>query len=298
MIGKKKVSSSQIILHIFFIITCCCFVFPMLLVVSVSFSSEASVTTGAGFQLIPEEFSLDAYKMAFRNPASIIKGYIITIAQAVLGTFSSCIICGMIAYPLSRSNFRFKKIVTTFLLITMLFGGGTIPTYIVYTKYYHLGNNFLIYVLPGLAGGAWNTFMFRTFFKSIPESLFESARIDGAKELDCYFRIAIPLSMPVYASLGFMTLVAKWNDYMTSMIYIRDPDLYTVQYLLQRTLNEVEFLKSLTTSEIGINMGKTVLPAETMKYALCVICAGPMLFVFPFFQKYFSRGLTVGSVKG
>lgn len=286
-------------MHVFFIIACCTFIFPMLLVISVSFSSEASVTVGSGFQLIPEEFSLEAYKMAFRNPDSIIKGYLVTISQAVIGTFSSCVICGMIAYPLSRSNFRFKKIVTTFILITMLFSGGTIPTYIVYTKYYHLGNKFLVYLLPGLAGGAWNTFMFRTFFKSIPESLFEAARMDGAKELDCYFRIAIPLSKPVFASLGFMTLVGKWNDYMTSLIYIRDPDLYTIQYILQRTLNEMEFLKSLSSGTgININVGKIVLPAETLKYALCVICAGPMLFIFPFFQKYFARGLIVGSVKG
>ena len=209
----------------------------------------------------------------------------------------------MAAYPLSRSNFRFKTPVTWIIFFTMLFGAGMIPNYIVLTKYYHLGNTFWIYILPGFMGGAWNTMVYRTFFKGLPESLFEAAKIDGAKELTCFFRIAVPLSTPVFASLGFMMLVGKWNDYMTSMIYIRDTSLYTLQYLLQRILMEIEFIKSMmsgdaTMSNANLNVTGMRLPAETMKYAMCVIAAGPMLFIFPFFQKYFSQGLTIGAVKG
>ena len=141
--------------------------------------------------------------------------------------------------------------------------------------------------------------VFRTFFKGLPESLFEAARIDGAKELYIFFRIVIPLSTPVFASLGFMTLVGKWNDYTTSMIYIRDESLYTLQYLLQRILNESSFLKSLMSEgTVGVDVSQMDEPTETLKYALCVIAAGPMLLVFPFFQKYFSQGLTIGAVKG
>ena len=141
--------------------------------------------------------------------------------------------------------------------------------------------------------------VFRTFFKGIPESLFESAHLDGAKELTIFFKIVVPLSTPVLASIGFMTLVARWNNYTTSLIYIRNEDLYTLQYLLQRMMNEAEFLKQLSENGVGSAvMDNIAQPSETLKYAMCILAAGPMLFIFPFFQKYFSQGLTVGAVKG
>ena len=146
------------------------------------------------------------------------------------------------------------------------------------------------------------TMIYRTFFKSIPESLFESARIDGAKELFIFFKIVVPLSTPAFATNGFRMLVGKWNNYTTSMIYIRDENLYTLQYLLQRLMDEAAWLKQL--AEQAANMGgvmvdtSELLPMENLKYAMCVIAAGPMLVIFPFFQKYFVKGLTVGSVKG
>lgn len=304
---KKSFSPHMVFIHIFFILISLVFILPMILVVSISFSSEYSVVNLSGFSLIPKEFSTEAYQTAFKNPMAVINGYKITIAESFLGTFISSVVAGMAAYPLSRSNFRFKTPVTWIIFFTMLFGAGMIPSYIVLTKYYHLGNTFWIYILPGFMGGAWNTMVYRTFFKSLPESLFEAAKIDGAKELTCFFRIAVPLSTPVFASLGFMMLVGKWNDYTTSMIYIRDQNLYTLQYLLQRILTEINFIKSLMSGSdmIGagggtssINVTGMSLPAETMKYAMCVIAAGPMLFIFPFFQKYFSQGLTIGAVKG
>ena len=302
---KKSFSPHMVFIHIFFILISLVFILPMILVVSISFSSEYSVVNLSGFSLIPKEFSTEAYRMAFKNPMAVLNGYKITIAESFLGTFISSVVAGMAAYPLSRSNFRFKTPVTWIIFFTMLFGAGMIPSYIVLTKYYHLGNTFWIYILPGFMGGAWNTMVYRTFFKSLPESLFEAAKIDGAKELTCFFRIAVPLSTPVFASLGFMMLVGKWNDWNTSLIYIRSGNLYTLQYLLQRILNETEFLKSLMQNSELAAMASMVgadsvnsLPAETLKYALCVIAAGPMLVVFPFFQKYFASGLTIGAVKG
>ncbi len=295
---KNKTHASTVCLHLFFVLVCLCFLIPMLMVISISFSSEAWVNAG-GYSLIPHEFSTAAYKLAFKNPKQMLNAYGITFAESVIGTVSSCIVAGMAAYPLSRSNFRFKKPITWLIFFTMLFSAGMIPSYITLTKYYHLGNSFWIYIIPGMTGGAWNTMVFRTFFKGLPESLFEAARIDGAKELYIFFRIVIPLSTPVFASLGFMTLVGKWNDYTTSMIYIRDESLYTLQYLLQRILNESSFLKSLMSEgTVGVDVSQMDEPTETLKYALCVIAAGPMLLVFPFFQKYFSQGLTIGAVKG
>lgn len=296
----KKGQRYKIAIHIFFILFALLFILPFVLVVSVSFSSEASITApGGGYSLIPKEFSLDAYRLAFKNPEQIRNGYMVTIFTAVVGTVSSLAVAGMIAYSLARSTFQYKKIVT----FIVFFGGGTIPTYIIYTKYYHLGNSIWIYLLPGISGGAWNTLMIRTFMKGIPESLFESAEIDGAKEFTIFARIALPLSKPVFATVGFMTLVGRWNDWSTSLVYIRDERLYTLQYSLQRILNDASFLKSLVDNPLFQNSGIDVAevmaqPTETLKYAMCVIAAGPMLFIFPFFQKYFEKGMVVGSVKG
>ena len=304
---KKSIFSKgnryKIGIHIFFILFSLLFILPFVMVISISLSSEAAITSGmGGYSLFPRELSLDAYKMAFKDPEKVLDAYKVTIFTSIIGTFITLMSAGMTGYVLSRSNFRYKGFVTFMVFFTMLFGGGTIPTYIIYTKYYHLGNNILIYLLPSLSGGAWNILMIRTFFKSIPESLFESAKMDGAKEFTIFFRIGLPLSKPVFATVGFLTLLGKWNNWQTSLVYIRDSNLYTLQYYLQRILNDAEFLK--TVSQMGqINSGIVdelvkSQPTETLKYALCVIAAGPMLAIFPFFQKYFEKGMVVGAVKG
>ena len=296
---KRKKSAFDIVLHVFFILMCACFVIPLILIVSASFTSESWLTSGNGFSLIPREFTTSAYQTAFQNRARMIRAYLVTFARAGLGTLIACVIAGMAAYPLSRSNFRFRKPVTVIIFFTMLFSAGMIPNYIVYSRYYGISNTFWVYILPGMAGGAWNTMVFRTFFKGLPESLFESAHLDGARELTVFFKIVVPLSTPVFASLGFMTLVGKWNDYTTSMIYIREENLYTLQYLLQRLMEEAAFLRGLSQSAMGnVNLSIADMPNESLKFAMCVIAAGPMLVVFPFFQKYFSQGLTIGAVKG
>jgi len=303
--SKKKVNASKVLIHVFFCLFSLLYVLPLLLIVSISFSSEASVTSttlpNSGYHLIPTEWSVEAYLLALRSPEQTVRAYLVTAAQAVLGTLGSCLITGMVAYPLSRTNFAFRKPITALVFFTMLFGGGLIPTYIIYTNTYHLGNSFWIYVLPGLSGGAWNTLVVRTYFKNLPEALFESAKIDGAREMTIFLKIALPLSTPAFATIGFMTLVAKWNDWNTSLIYIRDQNLYTLQYLLQKILMEVKFLTDMAASGAAnqITSLQTMrLPTETLRYAMCVIAAGPMLIIFPFFQKYFASGLTVGAVKG
>ncbi len=295
---KNRSNLPDIIINIFFVLLSLCFVIPLILVISASFTSEIYLTSGESVSLIPRGFTFDAYESAFRQGSSIGMAYLVTFSQAVIGTSLACLFAGMAAYPLARTNFRFKGFITGFIFFTMLFTPGMIPSYITFTSYYDLRNNFLVYILPGIAGGAWNTLIFRTFFKGLPEALFESAKIDGARELTTFFRIVLPLSKPAFASIGFMTLVTKWNDYTTSMIYIDDENLYTLQYLLQKLMAEAEFLQSLVTEGIVSDAVLMELPSESLKYAMCIISAGPMLFVFPFFQKYFSKGLTIGAVKG
>ncbi|MBO5197804.1 MAG: carbohydrate ABC transporter permease [Lachnospiraceae bacterium] len=300
----KKGNRYKIGIHIFFILFSLLFILPMIMVVSVSFSSEDAVTsTFGGYSLLPREFTLDAYKLAFKNPETVINGYIVTIITSIAGTLLNLMSAGMCAYALARPNFRYKKIVTFIVFFTMLFGGGTIPTYIIYTKYYHLGNTIWVYILPALSGGAWNILMIRTFMQSLPESLFESAKIDGAAELTIFWKIGLPLSKPVFATVAFTGLIGRWNDWSTSLVYIRDSRLYTLQYSLQKILNEAEFLKALVKNPLFQNAGIDISevaaePTETLKYAMCVIAAGPMLVIFPFFQKYFEKGMVVGAVKG
>lgn len=298
MVTKKKISVFSVVLNLFFVLVSLCFILPMLMTIAASFSDESKLLAN-GFGILPRGFTPQAYRSAFANVGRMVQAYVVTIAQAAIGTALSCVIAGMAGYSLSRSNFRFRKVVTGYIFFTMLFSAGMIPTYIVFSRYYHINNTFWVYILPGITGGAWNTMVFRTFFKGLSESLFESAYLDGATELKIYSRIVIPLSKPVYASLGFMTLVGKWNDYTTSMIYIRDENLYTLQYLLQRLMNETEFLKQLIAKgAANLAADASATSSETLKYALCVVAAGPMLVAFPFFQKYFSRGIMIGAVKG
>ena len=286
----------RVILHAFLIILSLTYILPLILMISISFSSEDAIVD-FGYTLLPKVFSLDAYKICFQNSHQLIQSYKVTAVFSILGTFLATLVQSLMAYPLSRPNFKLKRFVTTYIFITMLFSGGLVPSYILNTRYLHLNNSFWVYIFPALMS-AWNVIVFRTFFQGLPEGMVEAAKIDGASEIRIFFRIILPLSTPVLASLGFMTLVGKWNDWNTSLLYIRDADLYSLQYLLQRILREVEYVKSLRDTAAGMLLNVDNLPSESMRYAMAVLAAGPMLVIFPFFQKYFAKGMTVGAVKG
>lgn len=292
----KRISIGRILLHIFLILLSLTYILPLILMVSISFSSESAIKE-FGYTLLPKVFSLDAYKLCFRNPYQLLQSYKVTIAFSMLGTVLATLVQSLMAYPLSRRSFKLRGIITKYIFVTMLFSGGLVPAYILNTKYLHLGNSFWIYILPGLTS-AWNVIVFRTFFQGLPDGLVEAAKIDGAKEIMIFFRIILPLSTPVIASLGFMMLVGKWNDWNTSLLYIRDSKLYSLQYLLQRILREAEYVKNLQMSGEATLISDKDLPTETMRYAMAMLAAGPMLVVFPYFQKYFAKGMVVGAVKG
>ena len=294
---RKKFSLGTALIHLIFILMCLTFIIPMIYVLSISFSSEQAISD-FGYSLFPKVWSLDAYKHIFRNPDQVIYSYQTTIFFSVVGSFLSLLVMSLAAYPLSRQNFKLRQPITFFIFFTTLFGGGLIPTYILNTQYLGLGNNIWIYILPSLAT-AWYIIIIRTFFSQLPQSLVESAKVDGAKELRIFFQIVLPLSKPVLATVLLMTLLAKWNDWYTSLIYIRDSKLYSLQYMLQKMLREAEFIKSLSNSQMGLNIQLNAeVPTESVRFAMVIVAAGPMLVVFPFFQKYFTRGLTVGAVKG
>lgn len=289
---KKRSSIGQIILNLIFIIVCLTYILPFVLLLSISFSSEAAIEQ-YGYSLLPKVFSTEAYRQIFHNPTALVNSYITTAIFSVGSTLVYLFMTSLTAYPLSRRNYKLRTFTTWYLFITTLFGGGLVPTYLVNTNLLHLDNTIWIYILPGMVS-AWTVIVIRTFYQSIPESLVEAAKLDGASEFRIYFQIMLPLSVPALATYGFMALIGKWNDWNTSLIYITDTKLYSLQYLLQKILREADMLKQM--SEEG--MSTYEIPTETMRYAMSVVVAGPMLFVFPFFQKYFAKGMTIGSVKG
>lgn len=291
---KKKFPVGQIVLNMFFILMMVIYIVPIVLCVSVSLTDEVSLLKD-GYSLIPKVFSLEAYKMVFRNPVQMLRSYGVTIAFTAISTALAVLVMALLAYPLSRPNYRFKSALSFYVFFTMLFSGGMVPSYLVNVKYLGLGDSFLIYILPGLVS-AYSVMIIKTNYQSIPNELIEAAKVDGASELFICFRIILPLSKAVLSSIGFLFLVDKWNDWMTSMLYIKNPDLYSLQYLLQRIMNEAEFLKQLG-EDAGAD-ALAVFPTESYRYAMAIVAAGPVLCIFPFFQKYFAKGMTLGGVKG
>lgn len=291
---KKRIPYGQVALHGVFLVLVAVYLIPFLLVVSVSLSDEDAVVRN-GYKLIPEIISLRGYQMVFSDTTQIFNAYRTTIIFTVVHTALSVLVMAMLAYSLSRKNFIFRGPISFYLLFTMLFSAGLVPNYMLITQTLKLRDNIWVYILPGLVS-AWNVFVIRTNYQSLPYELFEAAKLDGASELRICFRIVMPLAVPVLASMGFMRFVAKWNDWATAMYYIRDRELYSLQYLLQKVLNDISYLKEMADS--GLLVGDEVFPRESTLYATALVSAGPVLVIFPFFQKYFSRGLTIGSVKG
>ncbi|MBQ8588254.1 MAG: carbohydrate ABC transporter permease [Clostridia bacterium] len=290
----KKIKNQQIGLTLFFIILCALILIPFILLVSISFSNEQAIAR-EGYSLIPRQFDLAAYKYVFRNPQTILNAYKVTFIFSVVGTFLSVFFMTLLGYMLSRKGIPGKSAVSFYIYFTMLFGGGLVPTYILITQYLNLGNTIWVYILPGLIS-PWYVFMIRTFFQGIPYELTESAMIDGANEYQIYGRIYIPCSKPVIATVTLFMFLAKWNDWYTAMLYISDESLMSLQYMLQRILQNAAALQNAKLGTIVIDYSQ--LPTETMRMAMAVVVAGPALIVFPFFQKYFVKGITVGSVKG
>ncbi len=293
---RKRSFIGQTILLVFLSCLALAIVIPFLILVGVSFSNEKDVLLN-GYKLIPENFSLTAYRYVLKNPGQILKAYEVTTIFSVATTFLSLMFMSLLAYPLSRSDLPGKSFINFLLFFTMIFNGGLVPTYLLNTKYLHLDNTMWIYILPSLVN-VWHVFMLRTFFKGLPDGIIEAAMIDGANQKLILARIVLPLSKPVLATVALLTFLGKWNSWFESMLYINDQNLVSLQYFLQRIMKNIQLLKE--SSESGMNMvqGAVETPGETARMAMAVLVAGPALFVFPFFQKYFVKGLTVGGVKG
>jgi putative aldouronate transport system permease protein len=293
----KHLSVTDIIIYTFFILfSICFFVIPLGFIVSVSFTNEDSLILN-GFKLIPSKIDFTAYEYIFSNPGSLFDAYMVTALQSFLGTLLGLLFMAMCAYSLSRPNFKARNTVSFYLFFTLIFSGGLIPTYILMTQYLNLGNSFWVYMFHPWLVYAFYVIIIRTFFQGLPPSLAESAKVDGAGEIRIFFQIILPISKPVMATVALLTLLDRWNNWFTTFLFISDMKLYTLQFLLQKILLDAQtFQAMMENAPPGIIAPQ--IPTESLRYAMCIVAAGPMLFVFPFFQKYFTKGLTVGAVKG
>ena len=290
---KQKSNRYKIWIYAFFIVFSLLFILPFILLISISFSTEADVIAD-GFKFFPEHFTAEAYKHVFKMGGELINSYAITAFYAFVPTLLGIFFMALCGYALSRPNFYYKKAVTLFYTITMFFNGGLIPNYILRTQYLGMQNNISVYLFSwGIS--AMTIFVFRTFFAQLPISLFEAAYLDGAKEMQCVWNIVFPLSKPIIATYSLLGIIQRWNDYEVSLYYITDSKLYTLSYLLQQVLRESESLKLL--QDKGLAVGD-VPPYETLKFAICILAALPLIIIFPLFQKYFAKGMMIGAVKG
>ncbi len=272
---------------------------PVVLLVSASFSDEQSITL-KGYSIIPWKPTLEAYKFIFSTRGQMLSSYGVTTTVTVVGTLLSLLLMSLYAYPLSRKDFRYRNFFSFFIFFTMLFNGGLVSWYLVSTQVLHLQDSLRGLIFPYLVN-AWWVLILKTFFASnIHESIVESAKLDGAGELTIFIRIIIPLSVPGLATIGLFATLQYWNDWWLGLMFINSSKLMPLQYLMYRTYNAIQYLLA-NAGNIGGGLAGDILsklPAQTSRMAMVVAGIGPILIAFPFFQRYFIKGLTVGAIKG
>ncbi len=273
-------------------------VIPFFLMLSVSFSTEASLVN-YGYQFFPREFSTDAYEYLWAKRFTIFRAYGLTILVTVVGTLANLAITSLFAYPLSRRDFRPRNFFAFLIFFSIMFNGGLTSTYIIWTQLFHIKNTIWALLLPGGLMGAMNVLLVRNFYSaSIPFEIVEAARIDGANEFKIYARIMLPLSKPVMATIGLFASIGYWNNWTNGLYYITDAKLYTIQVYLKKLMDNIEFLKSSTDSFEAAGLATRTLPTEGARMAVAIIALIPILMVYPLVQKQMIKGLIVGGVKG
>ena len=266
--------------------------FPFAIILGSSFETESNFAT-YGFPIIPKDFTLQAYKMVLGD-SQIFKAYGVTIFTTAAGTLFSMLLTITMAYPLSLKKIKFRNAITFFVYFTMLFGGGLVPTYLLISKTLDMKNNIFVLILP-VAFSAWNMFLMRNFFAGIPHELSESAYVDGANDIQILRKIILPVSVPGIATLSLFYALGYWNQWFNAMLYIEDANLFPLQYLLMRMLRNADAMREMARTT-GMSVGD--LPTNSLRMATTVVAIGPIVLLYPYVQKYFTSGLTVGAIKG
>ncbi len=297
--NKKPVGTDRIIFTVVSVIILTLLsifcVLPFLLMITGSLSSQASILKD-GYRLIPTEFSVEAYRVLFESPDGLFRAYGVTIFVTLVGTSLGLFLTSMAAYVLSNKEFRYRNQVSFFFYFTSVFGGGLVPWFIFNIKYLHFKNNIISLILPILINVTY-LLILKSYMKNIPESVYESARLDGAGDFTIYLKIAMPLSKAGLATVGLFIALNYWNDWYDAMLFLDDGarNLYPLQFFLHNILTKAAFLSS-AASKSGIPAAQ--LPSEPMKLAMAVITTGPIILLYPSLQKFFVKGVTIGSVKG
>ncbi|MBK8034469.1 MAG: carbohydrate ABC transporter permease [Chloroflexi bacterium] len=278
-------------IHIVVLILGLCCLLPLLLILSSSFTDETALTR-EGYSLIPSHFSTAAYELIFRNPQAILRAYGVTIFTTLVGTIIAVLLMSMLGYALSRPTFVLRKPLSLFVFFTMLFNGGLVPYYILMTQYLRVQDTILALMLPYFVV-VYYVLILRTYFAALPSELIDAARVDGAGEFRIFVSIALPLAKPALATIALFTALNYWNDWTTALYFIRDPQLYPLQYLLYIIQSNAQAMQ--LQSAVGVNMGEV--PTQTARMAMAVLATGPAALFFLFFQRYLVRGVTLGAFK-
>ena len=287
----------QALMHIFMILLVLSCVLPFLLMVMASFTEETTLTRN-GYSFIPEVFSLETYRYIIRSAGTILRGYVMTIVVTVIGTVCNLLLTILFAYPLSRKDLPYRSGLSFFLFFTMLFNGGLVPTYMMYANTFHIKNTIFALIVPSLMMNAFYVIMMRSFFSSsIPDSLIEAAKLDGASERKILMSIVVPLSKPMIVTLVLMVGLGYWNDWMNGLYYVTEQKLYTIQMILNNMINKIEFL-TRNASMLGSAAANMKIPQVGIRMGIAVIAVLPILIIYPFLQKYFVKGIVIGGVKG
>lgn len=292
MVSKSK--GFDILAHVVLLIMCTLILAPFLLLLSSSFSVETDLIAN-GYTFWPKQLSLDAYRYLFGD-GSVVKSYGITIFVTVIGTALGLVSTTLIAYPLSRPEIPGRNIINFYVFFTMLFSGGLVPSYMMWTQMFKIKNTLFAYILPGLVTNGFTIMIMRSYFvTNIPKEILESGRVDGASEFKILFQLVLPISKPILATIGLMSGIAYWNDWTNGLYYVTDTKMSTVQVLLNRMLTNAQYLQQ--AGSYGTVSMESV-PTTVVRMAVAVVGALPLLIIYPFFQKYFTKGMTIGAVKG
>ncbi|MCX6043848.1 MAG: carbohydrate ABC transporter permease [Chloroflexi bacterium] len=264
---------------------------PFVVILAASFSTENSIVN-QGYSLLPKDFNTLAYQYLLVDSAQVLQSYLVSVTITTIGAPLGLLIMALVAYAMTRKHFQYRKAVAFYIFFTMLFSGGLVPSYILITQYLQLKDTLAVLIVPSLVVGGW-VLILRTYFRDLPEELLDAARIDGSGEWRTFFQIVVPLSTPGLATVGLFSMLMYWNDWFTSLLYIEKTALFPIQYLLYTIVNNMDFL-DLLSQQAGVRVDPPRIPA---RMAMVVLAIGPILLAYPFVQRYFVRGIRVGSLK-
>lgn len=296
MIQSKSSQRFQILANSVMTVVTILIIIPFILLFMSSITSENALIRD-GYSFFPKEISLEAYRYILKNASSVFRAYGITILVTLVGTAGNTLLSALLAYPLSLKDLPFKRAITFYVFFTMLFNGGLVPSYLMWSGTFHINNTIWAYIMPGFLMSAMNVLLIRTFFaNSIPDALFEAAQIDGASQFRILGTIVLPLGKPILVAMGLFAGLGYWNDWTNGLYYVRDTNLYGIQNLLNKMITDIKVLSSGMSG--GGSVAAANIPSASVRMAIAFVAMVPILCCYPFLQKYFAKGIEIGAVKG